>query len=162
MNSRAPTRARRKTDSTGLQTIADHFFHRIHFFGARLPLISGFAHDRQPHRRMRHQWRYIDADSSFQITEVLGKRSPPPYLFIHIVVQDPSEIGHQDLERLALGWHGSTRSAAITDDDRGDAEIHHRISVRVEDKEQIHVRVRINESRRDGLPPGIDLSLAGP
>ena len=102
VNRRTAARAGGKADGAELHAFAHHFFHRIQLFGIGRALIGGFAHDRQAHRRVRHERQHVERDFAFEVIQIFAEGVPAPILVVDIFVEHAAQILHQHLARLRL------------------------------------------------------------
>ncbi len=159
VNRRTAARAGGKADGAELHAFAHHFFHRVQLFWICRALIGGFAHDRQAHRRVRHERQNVERDFAFEVVQIIAEGVPAPILVVDILVEHAAQVGDQDFARFRLRRHRGAGSAAVADHDAGDAVIDHRIAVRILHYEGVHVGVRIDEAGRHHMSFGVDFFL---
>ena len=162
MDGRAAAGTGREADAAGLHALPDHLLHALQLLRGGLPLVGRLAHHHQPHRRMGHQRRDVHAHPALEIVEVLGEGRPFPVVVVDVVVEDPAQIGDQDVPRLALGGHRRDGGAAVADDDGGDAVVDHGVAVGILHDEEVHVGVGVDEPRRHHLSASVELGPARP
>ena len=158
---RSAARAGGKSDGAELHALAHHFFHGVELFGCGFAAVGGFAHDRQPNRRVGHERQTVDGDFAFEIVQIFAEGVPSPIFVVDIFVEHAAQILHENLARLGFRRHRRAGSAAVADDDARHAIVDHRVAVRILHDEGVHVRVRVDKSRRDHMSLGVDFFFAG-